>query len=330
MITSYARPCIISLETIKSVLPGIDLFNAISNGFIEYSKGNAVIPPVGELLFDSPPGEVHIKYGYINSFPYWVVKIASGFSDNPSLGLPSGNGLNLLFSKTNGNLSAILLDEGYLTSLRTAVAGALATRALCSCKESKVGIVGTGTQGRMQLEYLRKIIEVDEIYLWNRNISHASLLADELKVEGIRATVTPDLEDLCRKCRIIITTTPATEFLIKDSWIHPGTHITAIGSDTAEKNELEPSLLDRADVVVTDSISQSQFRGEVFMATKAGLMKTRQPLELGALLNGECQGRINDRQITIADLTGVAVQDLMISYSVYEQVKSLKNKCNDY
>jgi len=145
----------------------------------------------------------------------------------------------------------------------------------------------------------------------------------ELQHKNYLVSVESNLEELCRKCRIIITATPATSFLINRDWIQEGTHITAIGSDIPEKNELDPRLVDRADIVVVDSMSQCQSRGEVFRATKAGYLKNKSINELGSLLNGDIDGREIDRQISIADLTGVAVQDLMISQSVYERVKTL-------
>lgn len=323
MIKRSSTPFIISLDTIQSVLPQIDLFEAISKGFIAYSKGEAVIPPVGELLFDSPPGDTHIKFGYIHSQPYYVVKIASGFYENPKLGLSSSQGLNLLFDKNTGVLCAVILDEGHLTNIRTAVAGAIASRALASQMAKKIGIIGAGLQGQVQLEYHRKIMDIEEVFYWDIDRLKAEHLAGKMQQPGCPVTVLDDPEELCRKCQLILTTTPATSFVIKNKWVQAGTHITAIGSDTADKIELDPTLLDRADIVAVDSISQSKSRGEVFRAIQSGYLKNKKPVELGSLLNGDSQGRENNRQITVADLTGVAVQDLMISQHIFEKVKSL-------
>ena len=119
---------ILKKDQIIQVIENIDLISSIEKGFIEYSNGNSVVPPVGELLFDKPKGDVHIKYGYIKNDEYYVVKIASGFYDNPSLGIPSSQGLMLLFNQKTGQLVSVLLDEGYLTDVRTAVAGAIAAK----------------------------------------------------------------------------------------------------------------------------------------------------------------------------------------------------------
>ncbi len=109
---------IIDLKEIKRLLQGTDLIPLIAEGFAAYSAGRAVIPPVGELLFDQ--GDVHIKYGYIKDDEFYVIKIASGFYNNAQYGLPSSNGLMLLFRQATGELAGILHDEGYLTNIRTA------------------------------------------------------------------------------------------------------------------------------------------------------------------------------------------------------------------
>ena len=114
---------VVALEQIKAVLPGIDLIPLIEEGFVAYSQGRAVVPPVGELIFKDPPGDVHIKYGYIEREDYFVIKIASGFPDNEKLDLPSGSGMMLLFRQETGEPVCLLHDEAYLTDIRTAVAG---------------------------------------------------------------------------------------------------------------------------------------------------------------------------------------------------------------
>ena len=129
---------------IADVLPTVDVQSAIEEAFAAYSRGEAVVPPVGEMSFDDPPGEVHLKYGYLKNGEHYVVKIASGFYDNPSLGLPSSQGLMLLFDQATGVLSSVLLDEGKLTDLRTGAAGAVAARHLAPERIEAIGVGGTG------------------------------------------------------------------------------------------------------------------------------------------------------------------------------------------
>ena len=313
-------PVTISLDTIQALLPEIDVFDTISQGFIAYSKGEAVIPPVGELLFERPPGEVHIKYGYIKTAPYYVIKVASGFYQNPNIGLPSSQGLNLLFDKSNGQLVAILLDEGHLTDIRTAVAGAIASRALAPQKVQQLGIIGAGIQAHLQWEYHRRILDFNEVILWNRHIEKAQQLAETLQQQGASVKVVTNLQDLAKDCRLIVSTTPSTTPLLQKNWIQPGTHITAIGADMPHKVELDPQLVGAADIVVVDSRAQTQRQGEWSQALRAGLVTGREPLELGEILENPGLGRAHDQQITVADLTGVAVQDLMISQAIFDNI----------
>ena len=315
---SVTPPQILDLQTIKTRLESIDVFEHIKNGFVAFSKGEAVIPPVGELVFEKPPGDVHIKYGYLKSQPYFVVKIASGFYENPILGLPSSQGLNLLFDKSTGMLKAILLDEGHLTDVRTAVAGALASRALANPDSKLIGIVGAGVQARYQMQYHAQLFPNAHFVIWNRKIERAKTLAQGINQLEINAKAEQSLESLCSKCSIIVTTTSASVFLIRSEWVQKGTHITAIGSDTNHKIELDPLILQGANILSVDSKDQSMSRGEVFRARNLGLLTNKKILELGDILAQPTTVRLNANQITVADLTGVAVQDLMISQAVFE------------
>ena len=145
------------------------LIKCIEAAFTSYSSGLAVIPPVGTLNFNSPPGEMHIKYGYIQGDSHYVVKIASGFYENPTLGLSSSNGLNLVFNRQTGVLETILLDEGLLTDIRTAVAGAIASKYLAPKKIKAIGIMGSGIQARWQLEYLKSVVDCRKVFVWGRS-----------------------------------------------------------------------------------------------------------------------------------------------------------------
>ena len=150
-------PAVVTLAEIREALAAIDPLPLIEAGFAAYSRGEVVVPPVGELVFEDPPGDVHIKYGYVKGDDHYVIKIASGFVDNPKRGLPSGDGLMLVFSQKTGVLEAVLLDEGYLTNLRTAVAGAVVAKYLAPKKVSAAGILGAGVQGHPDSDRVRRV-----------------------------------------------------------------------------------------------------------------------------------------------------------------------------
>ncbi len=319
----------IKLDEITKVLENIDPIATIEAGFVAYSEGKAVVPPVGELIFDNPPGDVHIKYGCLVGDDYYVVKIASGFYDNPQLNLPTSNGLNLLFNQKSGELLSILLDEGYLTDLRTALAGAIAAKYLAPTKIRQIGIVGTGIQARLQLNWLKKVTDCREVTVWGRSEEKLGLYKRDMIAKGFSVETTLNTEEVADKCNLIVTTTPASTPLLKSTDIRPGTHITAVGSDTPNKQELDAAILHRADLVVADSIAQCLERGECVHARKDELTAGKNLVELGRVIAGSAKGRTSDEQITVADLTGVAVQDIQISKAVYEACRPEVSKMSN-
>lgn len=308
---------VISLEEIESSVKQIDLVAAIEEGFIQYSNGNTVIPPVGELLFEQPKGEAHIKYGYIKNGDYYVIKIASGFYNNSELSIPSSQGLMLLFDQKTGVPKAILLDEGYLTDLRTAAAGALAAKYFSPKEIKSIGVIGTGIQAKLQLKYLQQYTPCKKVWLWGRNRNSIDKFVHELGSEfDIHIASTPN--DVAHHANLIITATPSEVALLNAEDIQAGTHITAVGSDTESKQELDSKLLKKADLVVADSISQSHSRGEIYRAVKDGSISKEKVTELGLAIQTPTLQRSNEQQITIVDLTGVAIQDIMIATAVYK------------
>jgi len=311
---------IVDLERIRSVLPDIDIIRLIEEGFAAYSRGEVVVPPVGELLFADPPGEAHIKYGYIKGDDLYVIKVASGFYQNPRIGLPSSQGLMLLFCQKTGSLQAVLLDDGYLTDVRTAVAGAVAARYLAPDPVERIGILGAGTQARLQLRYLLEVSACRQALVWNRNDRQAADYLAYFAGTGLEIEFAPDPGAVAAGCNLIVTTTPSKEPLLFADQIRPGTHLTAVGADAAHKIELDPEILGSADSVVVDSISQSQYRGEVFRAVSAGALPRDRVVELGSIIEGESRGRRQAGDITVCDLTGVAVQDIQIAKAVYQQL----------
>ena len=306
---------VISRAEIEAVLPSLDPFPAIEDGFKQYSAGKSMVPPVGELLMDK--GEVHIKYGCIKGDDFYVIKIASGFYGNPKIGLLSSNGMMIIFSQETGEVIAVLHDECILTDIRTAIAGAISAKYLAPKDITAIGIVGTGVQARLQAEYLKPITDCRDIVVWGRDPEKLVAYRSEMREQGYNVTATTDVAELCGAANLIITTTPSHTPLISAGMIKPGTHITAMGSDTPEKQELDADILAIADIVVSDSIPQSQSRGEIHMARKAGKITDNDLQELGNIIASGI-GRTSEDQITVADLTGVAVQDIKIAEAVYK------------
>ena len=315
-------PVVLTLDEIKRVIDTPRLIQEIEAGFVLYSEGRVVVPPVGFLHFDDPPGDVHIKYGFVKDDDIYVLKMASGFYNNAELGLPVADGMILVFSQKSGQIKLILHDECWLTDMRTAAAGAVAARHLAPKNVRHIGIVGTGVQARMQLEMLKGVVDCQSCFIWGRDETKVQHMIEELRAkEGIREwglelKAATDIDQLVSECNLIVTTTSAREPLIRADQVREGTHITAMGSDDHGKQELQAGVLSMADRVIADRISQCIDHGECFYPVRDNLMDTDAILELGNVIKTPEIGRTNDNQITIADLTGVAIQDIQIARMV--------------
>lgn len=309
-------PRIIDKFAILNVLDSTSsaaLIAAMERSFTSYTSGEATVPPVGSLEFEEPPGGVHIKYGYLSTSPYYVIKIASGFYDNPKIGLPSSNGLNLVFLQKTGELEAILLDEGYLTDLRTALAGAVVAKYFAPLQVDCIGIVGTGLQARMQLEQIAQVTDCREVIVWGRSAEKTEAYRQDMEAKGFKVSTTLDAEDITSACNLIVTTTPSKLPILPAAGLRPGTLVIAMGADTPGKQELDPAILERADLILLDSKSQCTHHGEIHKAWAEGLLNEGQFMEIGDALMAKERFNRTATNVIIADLTGIATQDMLIS-----------------
>ncbi len=313
---------VLKLDEIKNLVDTPQLIQEIETGFVLYSEGKVNVPPVGFLHFDDPPGDVHIKYGFVSGDEYYVLTMASGFYDNPKMGMPASDGVILVFSQKTGALKLILLDKCWLTDMRTAAAGAVAAKHLAAKNIHHIGIVGTGVQARMQLEILQTVVDCKSCLIWGRNSTKVQGMIEELRATqggqawGLDIQAAETLDDLVSQCNLIVTTTSAKSPLIRADQVQEGTHLTAMGSDDLGKQELEAGLLAKADLVVADSVSQCVHHGECRAAIQGGLIEEGSILELGQIVKNPALGRTSEHQITVADLTGVAIQDIQIAKMV--------------
>ncbi len=285
-------------------------------------EGRTRVPAVINLDIPNAHGEFHIKTAYIEGVPHVAVKVASGFYDNAARGLPSGSGLMALFDASTGLPCALLLDNGFLTDIRTAAAGAVAADLLARQFFGTVGVLGSGVQARQQLRCLKTVREFSDVVAWSPTPEHLKRYCDELARDGYDVVVATNAEEVCRSADVLITATPSREPLVRAEWLRPGTHVTALGSDSPGKHELDADCLDRADLVVVDRFAQCSAFGELKHALDAGLL-TRNDVhaELGAIAAGRKPGRANDREITIADLTGVGFQDTAIASAAFRWIQ---------
>ncbi|MEQ1956622.1 ectoine utilization protein EutC [Mesorhizobium sp. CN2-181] len=296
---------------IKLDLSAID---CIEQAFAALSTRPVAMPPILRLDIPEFRGEVDVKTAYVPGFDGFAIKVSPGFFDNPKLGLPSLNGLMILFSARTGLVEALLLDNGYLTDVRTAAAGGVAARHLARQDARSAAILGAGMQARLQLKALTLVRPVREARIWARDHEKArKFAADFSRDHGIATVAFADPREAIAAADIVVTTTPAEKPILFADWLKPGQHLTAMGSDAEHKNEIDPTLFERA-TYVADRLTQTCILGELHHAIEAGTAAPDQAFaELGSIITGQAVGRRGSDDITFADLTGTGVQDTAIA-----------------
>lgn len=288
--------------------------DCVEQAFLALATKPVAMPPILRLDIPEFRGEVDVKTAYVPGFDGFAIKVSPGFFDNPKLGLPSLNGLMILFSAKTGLVEGLLLDNGYLTDVRTAAAGAVAARHLAREDAYVATIFGAGMQARMQLAALILVRPIRSARIWARDHTRAETLAAECARQyGIDVTAVADPRDAMRGSHIVVTTTPAEKPILMAEWLEAGQHLTAMGSDSEHKNEIDPAVFARG-TYIADRLSQTRILGELHHAIKAGLVGADDPFaELGAVIAGSAKGRTSADDITFADLTGTGVQDTAIA-----------------
>lgn len=310
---------------VRSAIDMRACMDAVERAFAAYSSGAAELPGVIHLDVPEGEGEVHIKAGHLHGEPFYAAKFASGFSD-PSLGAPAIDGMVVVFDARNGAPAAFLLDNGYLTDLRTGAAGGVAARWLAPQRVGVVAVIGTGGQVRHQLEALSAARPgLAEVRIWGRNADHARACVEGLRArpgvdEGATFEVAGTVRAAVDGADVVITCTASRDPLVRAAWLAPGAHVTALGSDGAGKQELHPDVLERADVLAVDSRDQCGRLGELQHALAAGVIGDpgTEVVELGEIVSGRSGGRTGDGQRTVCDLTGVGVQDVAAAIVVMD------------
>jgi ornithine cyclodeaminase len=297
---------------------------AVRAAFRADGEGRTSVPAVINLPVPGTRGEFHVKTAWVDGVPIVAVKVASGFYDNPALGLPTGSGLMALFDASTGMPVGLLFDNGFLTDIRTGAAGAVAAECLARRDARTVGIIGAGVQARHQLACLREVRGIERVVAWSIDRPGLEQYCREAQdAHGIEARAAATPEEACRGADILITATPSREPIVRAAWLGPGMHVTAVGADAPGKQELEAECLARADRVVVDRLAQCARFGELSHALTAGLMaESGVWAQLGEIVAGRKPGRTDDDQITICDLTGVGFQDTAIAALAWNEARN--------
>lgn len=307
------EPITILTESDLRVLVPLDLdaVDCIEAAFRALATKPVAMPPILRLDIPEHRGEVDVKTAYVPGIDHFAIKISPGFFGNPEIGLPTTSGMMVVLSAKTGLVQALLLDNGYLTDVRTAAAGAVAARLLSRADSATAAILGAGMQAEMQAVALSLVRPIRELRLWARDPAKAAALCERLAARGFSAARFATAAEATAGADVIVTTTPATHPILGDA--APGQHITAMGSDAGHKNEIAPALLAKA-TYIADRLSQTRLLGELHHAIAAGLVPgDRSFPELGQVIAGLAPGRTAPEQITLADLTGTGIQDTAIA-----------------
>jgi ornithine cyclodeaminase/alanine dehydrogenase-like protein (mu-crystallin family) len=294
---------------------------AVERAFRAIAANEVVQPEPMAFDFESARGEVHVKGAHLKDSPVFALKVASGFYSNPDRGLPLASGLVMVFDAETGYPLALLHDNAYLTELRTAGAGALATRLLAPGRIQKVAILGTGSQARYQLRAISRVRSLGAVAAWSPRVESRERYAEEMRRDlGLAVSPADSVERAAADAELIVTVTPARRPFLRASDVAPGATVIAVGSDGPDKQELEVELLARADKLIADKLSQCVRLGEIHHALEAGRLREDDVYgELGQVVTGQLAGREAD-ELIVCDLTGVGAQDAALAEIVWRKI----------
>lgn len=312
---------LIEPEIRQCVSLDMEALEAVAAAFSKLAAGEAVVPPVLRIDIPLHHGEVDVKTAYLLGLDHFAIKIASGFFGNHQLGLPTGSGMMVVMSAVTGFAEAFLLDNGYLTDVRTGLAGAIAARHLAGKQVETAGVIGAGMQARYQMRALKLVRDFRRVLVYSLDAADAARYAAEMSDElQVPVEVAVSAEMVVRQSQVVVTTTPAQAPYLQAEWLHPGLHITCMGSDSENKQECHADVFARADRICCDLKAQCFRLGELQHALKAGVLAEDADItELGELTLGKKAGRQREDEITICDLTGVGVQDTAIALLAYQK-----------
>jgi alanine dehydrogenase len=313
-----AGTLVLTRSDVRDLLGLDDCIAAVEGAFRLHAEGKSLAP--GVLAVRAPEGGFHIKAAGLKlGRLYFAAKVNGNFSGNPARhGLPAIQGVIVLCDAEDGRPLAVM-DSMEVTATRTAAATAVAAKWLARPDSSTVTICGCGSQGRAQLRALARVLPLRRAFAFDRDEATAREFARDLtRALGFEITPVREHADAVRSSDVCVTCTPSrSAFLLRDHVV-PGTFVAAVGADSADKQELDPSLMAQA-VIVVDVLEQCAAIGDLHHALEAGVL-TREGVhaELADVVAGRVPGRRSDQEITIFDSTGTAIEDVAAAAIAYE------------
>jgi alanine dehydrogenase len=282
-------------EQVKELLPLPEAVEAVETAFRDKAEGHALMPP--KLIVPLPNGDFRAMPAYLPKQNVAGVKVVNSYPNNREKGLPTVMAILVMLEPETGFPLAVI-EATYLTALRTAAVGALATRTLARPNSRKLAVLGAGTQGRFQLlSHKLALPNLEQVSIWSLDEDLAWQVKQDLEPQlGVEIKVCPDPKSAVQDADVIVTTTPSRKPLVQSEWVSEGVHFTCIGADAPGKQELDPAILRRARVFL-DDMAQGMESGEVNVPLQKGLLKPEDIIgELGEVLIGKKDGRTSAPQ----------------------------------
>lgn len=293
---------VIEAEEIRRSVDFTHAIAAMREAVIAQSRGELDTPmPMHLDLASGGGGEVHIKSSYRKGGRRFALKVAGSYVQRPY-------GSIVLVSAETGETVAYFDDGGWLTDLRTAAVSAMVAREL-GREDPVLGILGTGVQARLQAELHRAVLPIQEVHVWGRNPEHAAACVREIgvRLSGVRVIASPSPAEVAGAAKLIVAATASRAPLLSAGDLQPGTHVSAVGSDSPGKQELDPEILRRASLLLVDSLAQCAKLGELQHAPD----QRSRAIEIGAFC--ATPAAYDRGGITVADFTGLGAEDLFIA-----------------
>jgi ornithine cyclodeaminase/alanine dehydrogenase-like protein (mu-crystallin family) len=309
----------ISAEEVARRLTYEKCIPIVRDAMIAFSKGNtkqtlrSIIPLSEGRFFGIMPGAMGARATF-------GAKLISVFNQNFDLGIPSHQGVVVLFDPESG-APVCAVDGGSITEIRTAAASAVATDALARQNAGKLAVLGYGEQGRTHARALRRVRKIDSIMVWGRSPERAHAFAEQMQAElALPIRVANTAREAVADAGIICTVTSANEPILKGAWVRPGTHVNLVGSSYAVPAEVDNELVVRSRFIADSREGVLQQGGEFLRAKAAGLIGDDHVVgEIGQVLAGDIEGRRSLDEITVYKSLGHVVQDLASAWALYSE-----------
>lgn len=292
---------------VRTLLPMGDCVRLMRETFQALSNGTALNQPRRRLFL--PTGAVlHAMAGA--SGKYFGTKIYSAHAKHGAYFF-----FHLFDAETAKPLA--LLEANFLGQIRTGAASGYATDLLALPGATTLGIIGSGFQARTQIEAILEVRPLSRVNVWSRDEDRRTRFAAECtKTFGVDVRATSTAQEAVCNADIVVTATWAKEPVLESSWVQDGAHVNAMGSNQAQRRELPAELVNRAALVVVDSIEQAKIEsGDLLLAWSPTEWQTPRLIEL----KDAALAHRPDSAVTIFKSNGLGVEDVVAAAYVYEQ-----------